>query len=244
MTTGLPKPPTIRSIITGIALFVITLLAFLRISDIVKYTGAALMFIPSSLGLVDMVAPAEVLPFSLAENPSFVVFPAPGQYAVYTDNYDLLVVHDAVVNGNSDPWIKILSSESGAMIDITLISRGLSWYDTPFARGRQVVSFFIKQPGRYQVIHPTRPDNGYIVPDVVTGNEFKITTILLIELGLLGGAAFAIINRRTRPLRLRRKQVQELARARAEVLKKKIQEQSEQKKARDVYEPSNYWKKQ
>ncbi|MFZ5911331.1 MAG: hypothetical protein ACOYYU_15065 [Chloroflexota bacterium] len=248
MTTGLPKPPTVRSILLGIALFVIALLAFLRMPDVVKYTGAALMFVPAKLGLIEMVEPQQVLRLPLAENPSSLTIPSPGRYALYTDNYDLLVVHDAVVEGDLPPWIKVRSQASGAPVSILLMERGLAWYDTPFARGRPVVLFEIEQGGVYQFIHPTRPDSAYIVPDVVTGKEFGITLTVLAEVGLVGGLAFYIVNRRDRPRRLRQKEVQEQARLRTEAMKRKMQEKAErekpgQKQARDTYTPDNYWQK-
>jgi len=248
MTTGLPKPPTVRSILLGIALLVIAILAFLRMSDVVKYTGAALMFVPAKLGLIEMVEPQQVLRLSLAENPSSVMIPSPGRYALYTDNYDLLVVHDAVVAGNSTPWIKIQSQDLGDQVEVTLVERGLAWYDTPFARGRAVVLFEIEQGGLYQFTHPSRPDSAYIVPDVVTGKESGITLSVLVEIVLVGGLVFFIVNRRNRPRRLRRKEVQEQARQRTETMKKKMQEKAErekagQKQARDTYEPDNYWQK-
>jgi hypothetical protein len=140
MTTDLPKPPTFRSILLGIALLVIAILAFLRMPDVVKYTGAALMFVPAKLGLIETVEPQQVLRLSLAENPSSVMIPSPGRYVLYIDNYDLLVVHDAVVAGNSAPWIKIQSQDLGGPVEVTLLERGLAWYDTPFARGRPVVA--------------------------------------------------------------------------------------------------------
>ena len=76
MTTGLPQQPTFRSILLGIALFIIALLAFLRIGDVVKYTGTALMYIPAKLGLIDMVMPKDVIPLPLEENPSWVTIPS------------------------------------------------------------------------------------------------------------------------------------------------------------------------
>ncbi|MFZ5821243.1 MAG: hypothetical protein ACOYYJ_15210 [Chloroflexota bacterium] len=248
MTTGLPKPPTIRSILLGIALLALVILAFLRMPDVVKYTGAALMFVPAKLGLIEMVEPQQVIRLSLAENPSSVMIPAPGRYALYTDNYDLLVVHDAVVAGHSTPWIKIHSQDLGGQVEVTLVERGLAWYDTPFARGRPVVLFEIEQGGVYQFTHPTRPDSAYIVPDVLTGKESGITLTVLAEIGLAGGLVFFIVNRRTRPRRLRQKEVQDQARQRTDVMKKKMQEKAEreksgQKQARDTYEPENYWQK-
>ena len=110
--TGLPKQPTCLSIGMGISLFVLFFLAFFRIPDIVKYAGAGLMYVPAKMGLINMVEPQDVIPMALAENPSLVTIPSPGRYIMYINDYDLLVVHDAVVEGNSHPLDKYPIRES------------------------------------------------------------------------------------------------------------------------------------
>jgi hypothetical protein len=240
MTTAPPEQASLRSILLGIALFVILFLAFFRIPDVVKFSGAALMYLPSRLGLIDMVLPKDVVALPLDENPSAFTISAPGRYVMYLNNYDLLIVHDAVVAGNSDPWMNIQSEDLGTPVKVNLIGRGLSWYDTPFARGRPVVTFEIDQPGTYQFMHPTRPDMIYLLPDTVTGNESRITFWVLFEIAIIGGAVFYIFRRRTASKRELRLKSQADNRARVENTWKRIETRKEEKQ-REEDQP--YWKK-
>jgi hypothetical protein len=240
MTTGLPKQPTFGSIVLGISLVVLAFLAFLRLPDVVKFAGSALMYVPAKVGLIDMVSPQDVTPFSLAENPSLVTIDTPGRYILYLSNLDLLVVHDAVVEKGSESWIRIQPENTQTDLKLTLIERGLTWYDTPFASGRPVVSFRIDQPGRYRIIHPTRLDVAYLVPDTLTGKEARITFWVLAEIALIGGVTFYIIRKRTAPLREQRRQVRAENRARVEATRQQIEKRKEEKQ-KD--EEQSYWKK-
>jgi len=240
MTTGLPKQPSIGSIVAGIALVIVAFLAFLRLSDVVKYSGAALMYIPAKLGLIDMVMPGDVIPIPLAENPTLINIPSPGRYIVYLGNLDLLSVHDAVFEGNSDPWIRIQPEGQETDLKITLIGRGLAWYDTPFAMGRPVAMFKIDQPGTYKVLHPTRPDNAYVVPDTLTGNESTITFWVITEILLIAWIAYIIVRRRTASRRQQRIDLREQNRARVEESRKRMQEKAEEKRKE---EDLPHWKK-
>jgi hypothetical protein len=240
MTAGLPEQPTFRSIFLGMALFIIALLAFIKIADVVKYTGTVLMYVPSRLGLIDMVMPKDVIPLPLEENPSLITIPSPGQYVMYLNNYDMLVVHDAVVGSDAKPWMKLQSEDLSTQVELTLIGRGLTWYDTPFARGRPVVTFKIDQPGTYQFTHPARQDTMYLVPDNMTGKESLITFWVLAEIAIIGGVVFYIFRRRTASLREKRIKIQAQNRARVEDTWERIERQKEEKR-RDEDQP--YWKK-
>ena len=240
MTTGLPKQPSFGSILLGIALFIIALLAFLRLPDVVKYAGAALMYAPAKVGLIDMVMPKDVIPLPLEENPSLVTIPSPGNYILYLNNYDLLVVHDAVVAGNSKPWLRIQPENLDTDLNVTLIGRGLTWYDTPFAHGRPVIAFKIDQPGTYRFLHSARPDTAYIVPDTLTGQESRITFWILAEIVLIGGVTFYIIRKRTAVGREQRIKIRAENRARVEATRKRVEKRTEEKQKN---EEQPYWKK-
>jgi hypothetical protein len=240
MITALPKQPTIGSILTGIALFVIAFLAFLRLPDFVKYAGAALLYVPSKLGLVDMVTPQDVIPLSLDKNPSSLTIPSPGQYLLYLDNYDLLIIHDGIVARNNDPWIKIQSEDRDTKIEITLLERGLAWYDTPFAPGRPVALFKIDRPGTYWVVHPTRLDIAGVVPDTITGKESLLTFWALAEIAVIGGAVFYLVRKRTAPTRQLRLNLRAQNRARVEDSWKRIKERTMDKRQE---EDLPHWKK-
>jgi hypothetical protein len=240
MTTGLPKQPTFGSILIGISLFILALFAFLRLPDVVKYTGTALMFLPAKIGLIEMVMPDDVLPLSLAENPSSIEISSPGQYLLYLNNYDLLVIHDAVVAGNSKPWLKIQPKGQDTQIEVTLIGRGLSWYDTPFAPGRPVVTFRVDQPGTYTVIHPSRPDIAAVVPDTVTGKESSITFWVATEVVLIAGAFYYFFRKRTAAKRQLRADKLAENRARNEETWQRMRKRTEERRKQ---EDQPYWKK-
>ena len=184
MTTVLPPQPAFRSIFGGIALVAISILAFLNIDKIVKFTGAILTFIPSKLGLIQVVFRDEVMPVDMHSTPTSLTFTNPGRILLYTDNYDLLVINDAILAAKAKPWINILS-DSGEPVQVRLIERGMAFYDTPLARGRPVASFEIAYPGDYTMMHPRRPINAYIVPDYTSGNEGTTSFIMWLEIGIV-----------------------------------------------------------
>ena len=71
-------------VVLGIALLILAILAFVRIPDIVKYAGTALMYVPAKLGVIDMVMPKDVVALPIDKNPSSITFPSSGKYALYT----------------------------------------------------------------------------------------------------------------------------------------------------------------
>lgn len=184
MTNGLPPQPTFRSIFGGIALVIILILAVLNIDKIIKYAGASLTFIPSKLGLFPVVARNEVMPVDMHSTPTSVTFTKSGHYLFYTDNYDLLVINDAIISAKSKPWI-IIQTDSGEPIQVSLIERGMTIYDTPLARGRPVASFEIVNPGVYTMSHPRRPINAYIVPNYTNGYVRIISFFMWLQVAMV-----------------------------------------------------------
>jgi hypothetical protein len=195
MNGGLPPQPTFRAIFGGIALLVILILAFLNIPKIIKYIGATLTFIPSQLGLFQVVSRNEVMPVDIHSSPTSITFTKPGRYLLYTDNYDLQVINDAIIAANGKPWVNI-QSESGEPVQVSLITRGMAIYDTPLAGGRPVVGFEIVSPGVYSMAHPRRPVNIYIVPDYLSGKEGKITFYICLEIVIVVLAIWYFSQRR------------------------------------------------
>jgi len=186
MTIGTPPPPTYRSIFGGIAVVVLLLMGFMFLGNIVKYVGATFTFIPAKLGLIQAVTRAELIPVDFSKSPTSFTIKKPGRYMLFTDNYDLLVINDAVLAANSKPWLKIRSvSNDNEEINITMIERGLTIYDTPLASGRPTVAFEITEPGEYTITHPTRPTSIYIVPDYVSGQEGLINFLILVQVVVL-----------------------------------------------------------
>jgi hypothetical protein len=220
MTTGHPAPPTIRSILSGILLLVLLLFVIGQLGIIIKSIGAIFMFLPNKLGLVDMVYPRDVLVADFSRSPMNVNFTKEGNYLLYTNSYDLLVINDAVVEGKAAPWIKVISP-GGQSMKVEMISRGLILFDTPFADGRPVIRFSISTPGEYEILHPTRPIDVYFVPDYLTGNVEFLTLLSIIQLLIFG---YPLINYGLRKYRVKRSEdraIKARNRARIEALGKK-----------------------
>jgi hypothetical protein len=181
MTQGDPPAPRVRSIIAGILLASLICLSFALLPSLTKWAGAALTFIPSRLGLIRVVTPQQVMPVDFGVSPTPIVFRSPGRYVLFTDNYDLLVINDGAVQSGGRPWIKLLD-HAGNEVLVTLVARGLAFYDTPFARGRPVARFEIFSPGTYSMLHTTRNDTVFVVPDYTFGDEGWIITLIVLQL--------------------------------------------------------------
>jgi hypothetical protein len=113
MTAGHPPSPTYRSIALGLVLSAAVLVGLLRIGLFAKSIGAIFMFVPAKLGLIEMAYPADVIEVDIRRSPSSAILDAPGPYLLYTDNLDLLLINDAVVESDAAVWIKAVT-QSGA----------------------------------------------------------------------------------------------------------------------------------
>ena len=186
MSAGLPPSPSFRSIISGIAAFILLFLAFLSLGNIVKQVGAVLTFVPAKLGIIETVTREEVVSMDITESPSTVTFNKIGKYLLYTDNSDLLEINDAILAApDAKPWVRVISVSDETELKVVLIERGLTIHDTPLAKGRPVASFEITDPGEYTIMHPRRPDTSYLVPDYITGNESFINFLMIIQVVVL-----------------------------------------------------------
>ncbi len=185
MTTFLPPRPTLRSIFLGLLLAAVVLLAILHLDILIKSIGAAFMFLPDQIGTIEMVYPGNVHSVDFSDSPTHIDFSNPGYYLLYTNNYDLLVIHDSILESGGDPWLEVVTSESKAAT-VEIINRGLILFDTPFAEGRPVLRVYIPSPGRYYLIHPTRSVSVYFVPDYLTGKVGLLNLLLFIQLTVFG----------------------------------------------------------
>jgi hypothetical protein len=85
-------------------------------------------------------------------------------------------------------------------LPITLVERGMAFFDTPFASGRPVALFEIKQPGTYEMFHPTRDDFTYIVPDYTFGREGWIVFWMLLQVVIVAVGLWYWMRKRKPPL--------------------------------------------
>lgn len=199
MTTGLPPQPTCRHIVGGFLLFILLCVAFFALPNLVKWSGAVFTFLPGQLGLIEVVKPSEVRPVHMGDNPTLLAFDRPGKFALFTQNVDLLEINNAIVAAHSKPWIRLVASD-GRAIPVTLVERGMAFFDTPFARGRPVALFEIEEPGSYEMFHPTRDDFAYVVPDYTFGKEGPIVFWMLMQAALVVVAVWFMRRRLMPPL--------------------------------------------
>lgn len=213
MTSESYRPPRIRTIGLGIGLFVVLLILVCSLSQGVKWAGAALLFLPERVGLVEPVHRAEVTPIDMQASPLQIAFPTAQAYHVYTSDYDLLVISDELARSEAPAWLTVTQSETGSRVQVTILGRGLMPYDSPWAAGRPVLAMQIEEGGSYILDFPTRKATMTIVPDRTTGLEAVIITAFVVELaGLAAPFAIALYRRELRLrglLRARRRSSQE-----------------------------------
>lgn len=201
MTTDRYRAPQFRSIGLGIGLFLILLTLVCSLSQGVKWAGKVLSFIPESLGWIQTVHRAEVVPLEMKASPIQVTFPRADVYQIYTSDYDLLVISDELARNDAAPWIRVTPANAASTVPITFIDRGLMPYDTPFASGRPVMILNIHEAGAYTLDFPTRPAIMTLVPDRTSGHEGSFLALYAAQL-LLVAAPFALALYR-REVRLR-----------------------------------------
>ncbi|MGB9641439.1 MAG: hypothetical protein ACPL4H_11050 [Anaerolineales bacterium] len=157
-----------------------------HLGEIVKGLGF-LLYIPlDKLGLVRQVTKDEVTAVDMSVTNQEIDFEVAGQYAFYTSNLDLLLITDAILEGENKPWIRLEKLDDGQQIKVEFIERGLMVYDTPFAKGRPIFTFFIPSHGKYRMQNATQPGAvGYFVRDYISGNEQKYTIFFISEIILI-----------------------------------------------------------
>jgi hypothetical protein len=193
------KPPTFRSILLGIALFLIMVVFLCSLADVVKLLGAPLLFFPAKLGLIQDVTAEDVVNVKLATTPSRFNLYRPGLYAIYEGDLDLLELTDALAKSHAIPWVKIKALSTGESIPVMYVERGLLPFDSALVRGRPIFAFNITTPGTYEMAHITRPALSVsILPDAVTGHEALIVIAAIVQLAILSSPAIYVRLRRYR----------------------------------------------
>ena len=187
------RAPRFRDIGLALLIGLVVLIALLKLGDVVKSVGAVFYYIPARLGLVQQAGSGEVQRFALNAMPELVSFPEAGRYVLYTSDYDLLSVSDALSEKqDADPWFTVIVPETGERLPVEFINRGMRIYDSYLAPGRPVMAFTVSRPGFYQVRHPRRPAQIAIARDYVTGNEGRILAVFAAEVAVIA-APFVIV---------------------------------------------------
>lgn len=187
MVTEQPyRPPSIRAIVAGVIIFTALLIVLCSLSEVVKLVGSPFLYIPARLGLIQRVTRDQVRALDLASGSTVLDFTPAGRYAVFTIDYDLLVLTDGLLSAHAAPWLRLKSQETGKSVAVSFIERGLRPYDTPFARGRPIFTFYIEAPGRYVMTYPARNATIFIVPDYTTGKEKTIALAYFLQIAVIG----------------------------------------------------------
>lgn len=208
--------PTLRNILVGILIFVIFILLFSSLGNLVKTVGHVLMIVPSQMGLYPLTPAGDITSIDLSSNPTDLTFIHSGLYQVFTDDYDLLNITLQLEKSQGSPWLVVNSKSSGASIPVTYVRRGLSLYDTPYAAGRPIFSLEIPGPGIYQLNHPRRQATIYFVPDETTNYAGTIVFSFIIEVALLVGLLLLVYRWRRQAQYARIREIEERTRERAE----------------------------
>lgn len=157
-----------------------------RASTFTKGVGVVLSFIPTQLGLMETVDPANI--YTIPAPPDDDVF-APvdfrrsGQYFLYTDDTTTL----SNITNAEIAWLRVISTTTGEEVPVSLVKRGQMPFDTIHAAGRPIFTFYIPAPDRYNVYIPSlSPRESFaIVPDTVTGQEAKIWLLYAAQILLI-----------------------------------------------------------
>ena len=181
------KSPALRNILLGVLIFLVIVVMFSSLDNLVKTIGRVMMIVPSQMGFYPLSSADEVVPVSMTSNPTDLTLIHAGTYQVFADDYDLLNITMQIENSQSSPWLVVNSKSSGASIPVNYIHRGLRVYDTPYAAGRPIFSIDIPSPGVYQLSHPSRPANIYFVPDQTSQYAGTIMFSFVVEIALLAG---------------------------------------------------------
>lgn len=181
------RQPTYRAVLVGIVALGVLLLFLCSLSRVVKLAGAALFFVPQQLGILQQVKSDQVRAIDLRTSPTPLEFTESGKYVVYTDSLDLLEITDQLAETRAEPWLVIRSRATGEMAPVEFIRRGVTVLDSPQVNGRALFTFEIVEPGDYLITHPTRQLALTLVPDYVTGNEWRIGLVVAAEFVIVGG---------------------------------------------------------
>lgn len=176
------QPPRIRNIVFGIMLFTVLICLLCNLSSTMKQVGNVFLYLPSRLGLIQLVRPGEIHTIDLrTTSPTLLDITRPGQYAVYTDDYDLLLAN--VLDGPA--WLQVKSHTTGERVKVVSVGRGTRPYDTCLVAGRPIFVFEVTTPDRYEIAYYFRYASISIVPDYTTGKESAIVFAYIVQIAIL-----------------------------------------------------------
>jgi hypothetical protein len=210
------KSPTLRNILVGILIFLVIVLLFSSLDNLVKTVGRVLMIVPSQMGFYPLSSADEVIPVDLRSNPTDVTIIHAGAYQIFADDYDLLSITLQIEKSQGAPWLVVRSKATGDALPVNFLHRGLRLYDTPYAAGRPIFFVDIPSPGVYQLSHPTKPAGIYFVPDETSNYTGVISASIAVEIALLLGLGLLYFRSRRTAQDARIREIEQRTRERAD----------------------------
>jgi len=159
-------------------------------SALVKGVGHTLLLAPEELKLVQRVSPDEVISFPLFRGRWTSQQFKPGRYLVFTNDPGLLLSiasAEARQRESVESWLEMRpANDKTKACDVVPVHRGLRPYDTPYAKGRPVLRFFISEAGAYEMLYSIggRATVVSVVPDRTSGNELLIAGLCLVQVAI------------------------------------------------------------
>jgi|GEM_PF-5396500 len=150
--------------------------------EAIKWLGAPLLFLPSLLGITPIVSASEIQTLSLYQTNPIVRVDRAGQYAVFTDDRQVLSRAN-MLEGIGVGWMSAQLTGTQDLptgqappktIDGSTVLRGVRPYDPVTVPGRAIITFGFPEAGRYVLSYPPQSGTVYFVPDYVTGREVTI----------------------------------------------------------------------
>jgi hypothetical protein len=169
--------------------------------------------------------------------PDLVSFAEPGRYALYTGDYDLLTITDAIKEGDKPPWLTIKSPDTGQQLSMEYVDRGMRIYDSHVAPGRPVMTWIIPRSGFYLMEHTRRPALIGIARDYLTGNEGRIAAVFAVETALIAAPFIILFGGRYWRKREAYRRMQHTRRAEADAAFRSLAERRIARTAADAEDP-------
>ena len=175
------------------------------------------MVLPSALGVIPKITPDAVQTISLYEAAPVVRVAAPGRYAIYTNEQNVLERANMLeAAGASWMTVALTPTQPNAVateVTGTAVLRGVRPYDPVQVRGRPILSFEISTAGDYVLSFAPQSGTVYFAPDITTNREGVILISAIAQVGLI---ILLVVLLRWPQIRRERQLHQQLARKLAE----------------------------
>ena len=172
----------IASVVMGALVVALIVGFFTSPVDTLKWLGAPLLVLPSVLGITPTAKPEEIQTVSLYQDSPVVTVERAGQYAIYTDDRNVLSRAN-MLEGTGASWITAQLTPTGVVeISGAPVLRGARPYDPVSVRGRPILTFNLPDAGHYVLSFSPQSGTVYFAPDDVTGREAAIVIAMAAQI--------------------------------------------------------------